>query len=153
MDNLKFWPDGTRWVKGITKVITVRVKESMNVRGIINFMVTREEKLGGGGGGVTKVRSNQPHPSDASNACRDISVWTKVLDRATPPSKKTYDQRVNSGKVVPLYNSSKTTSLNPLPFIASQPPKCLFFWTLSAEFSLLRFRFICWVGGWHGPTQ
>lgn len=49
--------------------------------------------------------------------------------------------------------TSLRTSLNPLPFIASPPPKCLFFWKFPAEFLLLRLRFICWFGGCYGSTQ
>lgn len=63
-----------------------------------------------------------------------IKFWT---ERATPPSKKLlfrpYDKKVNSGKVLLLYNSSKTTSVNPPPFIASLPPKCLFFLNISSR--------------------
>lgn len=50
------------------------------------------------------------------------------------------------GSVVLSHNSPPKTPVNPLLFIASASPKCLFFWSFPAEFSLLQLRFICRVG-------
>lgn len=61
----------------------------------------------------------------ANYSWSEIHFWSSVYVFFKKMPFRPNKQRVNSGKVV--HNSSKTTWVSPLPFIASPPPKSLFF--------------------------